>query len=179
MENEMSTISQAPKINTARNLNNRNLNLLVVAALVVTFVVIVTSIAGSPAAKPMDHGAYTLYRQGEWVSVPIRLSNAEAYQIFRRGEVASPLSNAEAYHLFRLGEWASANIPAMIVDMAAYHLSERTMTEAASVNPFAEYFASERTLVDPLAGLATYFESERTSIPVNFTTYQLSEWFGQ
>src|ERR1700752_1770579 len=175
----MSTISQAP------NFNNRNLNLLIVATLAITLVVIFASVPGSPAAKPMDHSAYMLYRQGEWASVPIRSSNAEAYQIFRSGEVTSSLSNAkayqlfrngevatipvltntEAYHLFRLGEWASVSIPAH--DMSAYQLSERTLT-----NPnagIAIYQLSERTLVDQLARLITYFNSERISIPVQFT----------
>jgi len=173
----MSTISQAPKINTARNLNNRNLNLIVVAALVVTFVVMVTSLAGSPAAQPMDHSAYKLYRQSEWVSVPIRSSNAEAYQIFRSGEVASPVSNAEAYHLFRLGEWASVNIPATALDTSAYHQSERTLTDP-NVG-LTIYLLSEHTLADPLAGITTYLNSERTSIPMQFTPFQISEWFGQ
>lgn len=174
----MSTISQAPKTNTARTLNIRNLNLLVVAALIVAVVVFFTSVAGSPAAKPADHSAYMLYRQGEWLSVPITVSNAEAYQIFRRGEVASPLSNAEAYELFRLGEWASVNVPpAIAVDMTAYHLSERTLVDANA--GLAVYLLSERTIVDSQAGMATYFNSERTSIPVLFTKYQRSEWFGE
>jgi len=173
----MSTISQTPKVNTARSLNNRNLNLFIVATLVVALVVIITGVAGSPAAKPIDHSAYMLYRQGEWLSIPIPVNNAEAYQIFRRGEVASPLSNLEAYHLFRLGEWASVNIPTIAVDMTTYHLSERTLTDPNA--GFSIYLLSERTLVDPQAGMAAYFNSERTSVPVLFTKYQRSEWFGE
>ena len=172
----MSTISQTPKVNTARTLHIRPVNLLIIAALVLGVVVIVAN-ASTPAARPIDNSAYMLYRQGEWLSVPIRLSNAEAYQIFRRGEVASPLSHAEAYHLFRLGEWVSVNIPNIAVDMTAYHLSERTLVDA--VTGPAIYLLSERTFVDPQAGMATYLESERTSIPVRFTKYQLSEWFGE
>ncbi|HZM22177.1 MAG TPA: hypothetical protein VFC02_10555 [Anaerolineales bacterium] len=172
----MSTISQAPKVNTARTFNNRNLNLLIVATLAITLVVIFASVPNAPVAKPTDHSAYILYRQGEWLSVPI--SNQAAYQIFRRGEVASPVSNeeayqmfrkgevmsvpnltnAEAYHLFRLGEWASVSIPA--VDISAYQLSERTLT-------------------DPKAGLTMFHLSERTLVPAPFTQFQLSEWFGQ
>lgn len=118
----MSTVSQTPKIKTARTLNVRNANLLVIAALVVAIVVFFTSVAGSPAAKPIDHSAYMLYRQGEWLSVPIP--------------------------------------PSVAIDMNAYHLSERT-------------------LIDPQAGMATFLNSERTSVPVRFTKYQLSEWFGK
>jgi len=44
---------------------------------------------------------------------------------------------------------------------------------------FSIYLLSERTLVDPQAGMAAYFNSERTSIPVLFTKYQRSEWFGE
>ena len=189
----MSTISQTPKINTARNLNINIVNLFVIAALLVTFIAIFNAVAGSPAAKLADHTAYMLYRQGEWLSVPI--SNQAGYQIFRRGEVVSPVSNVEAYQtfrqgevesvpnltnteayqLFRLGEWSSVSIPA--VDLSAYRLSERTLTDP---NAGLEMFhLSERTLTNPQAGLATYFNSERTLVPAPFTQFQLSEWFGQ
>lgn len=173
----MSTISQAPKTNTASTLNIRNASLLVVAALIVAVVVFFTSVAGSPTAAPVDNSAYLLYRQGEWLSVPIPVNNAEAYQIFRSGEVTSPLTNAEAYRLFRLGEWASMNVPAITVDMTAYHLSERTLVDADA--GFAIYLLSERTLIDPQAGMAIYLNSERTSTPARFTKYQLSEWFAK
>ena len=189
----MSTISQTPKVSTVRMLNNPALNLLVAAAFIVTFIAIFASIGSFPAAKPMDHSAYMLYRQGEWASVPI--SNQTAYQIFRGGEVASPLSiaeayqtfrkgetvsvpnltNAEAYHLFRLGEWALVSIPA--VDLTAYRLSERNMTDPNA--GLTMFHLSERTLTDPQAGLAAYLESERTMVPAPFTKFQLSEWFGQ
>ena len=107
------------------------------------------------------------------------MSNEEAYQTFRKGEVVSipNLTNTEAYHLFRLGEWASVNIPATALDLSAYHLSERTLT-----NPHAGlaiYPLSERTLVDQLVGLITYFNRQRTMIPALFTKFQLSESFGQ
>ena len=189
----MSTISQTPKINNARTLKVLNVNLLVIAALLVTIITIFNAVSGSPAAKPMDHGAYMFYRQGEWLSVPISnqaayeifrrgevvspVSNVEAYQLFRQGEVASVpnLTNAEAYQLFRLGEWTSVNIPA--IDLSAYRLSERTMTDPNA--GLTMFHLSERTLTDPQAGLAIYFNSERTMIPASFTKFQLSEWFGQ
>jgi len=172
----MSTISQAPKVNPARTLHIRPVNLLIIAALVLGVAVILVN-ASAPVASPIDNSAYMLYRQGEWLSVPIRLSNAEAYQIFRLGEVVSPLTNAEAYHLFRLGEWASVNIPNIAVDMTAYYLSERTLVDTAA-GP-ALYLLSERTFVDPQAAMAAYLASERTSLPVRFTPYQRSEWFGE
>jgi hypothetical protein len=187
----MSTITAINKVNSHGALNNRNLILIAVGLLVLMLTVIAAVSMTSPAAKPFDDTAYRLYRQGEWVSVPV--SNAEAYQIFRRGEVASPvshaeayqifrsgevtspLSSAEAYQLYRQGEWTS--VEAAAADLSTYHLSERDL-----INPnagMAIYLQSERTLIDPQAGLAAYFASERNSIPVSFTQYQLSEWFGK
>lgn len=189
----MSTISQTPKMSTTRTLKINSVNLFVVAALLVTIIAIFNAVAGSPAAKPTDNSAYMLYRKGEWLSVPV--SNQVAYQIFRRGEIASPVSNVEAYQtfrkgevvsvpnltnteayqVFRLGEWASVSIPA--IDLSTYRLSEQTLT-----NPNAGltmFHLSERTLTDPQAGLATYLNSERNMIPAPFTQFQLSEWFGQ
>ena len=189
----MSTISQTPKMNTARTLNINNINLFIIAALLVTFIVIFNAVAGSSAAKSVDHTAYMLYRQGEWLSAPIgnqiayqifrrgevvsSVSNAEAYQTFRKGETVSVpnLTNAEAYHLFRLGEWASVSIQA--VDLTAYRLSEQTMLDPNAGSDM--FHLSERTHTDPQAGLATYFNSERTMIPAPFTKFQLSEWFGK
>ena len=189
----MSTISQTPKMTAARKLNIRNVNLLIIASLLVTIIAALNAVAGFSVAEPTDHSAYMSYRQGEWLSVPI--SNQAAYQIFRRGEVASPvtnaeayqlfrqsevasvpnLTNAEAYHLFRIGEWASVSIPT--VDLSAYHLSERTLIDPNA--GFEIFLQSERTLTNPQAGLATYLDSERTMIPAPFTKFQLSEWFGQ
>ena len=189
----MSTISQTPKMSTARTLNINNVNWFIVAALLVTVIAIFNAVARSSTANTTDHSAYMFYRQGEWLSVPI--SNEVAYQIFRRREVASPvttaeayqmfrkgevvsaphLTDAEAYQIFRLGEWASVSLPA--VDLSAYRLSERTL-----INPTAgleTFLQSECTYADPHASLATYLASERTSTPVQFTKFQLSEWFGQ
>jgi hypothetical protein len=64
-----------------------------------------------------------------------------------------------------------------IGNLDAYHQSERTL-----VDPYAGlavYQLSERTFVDPYAGLEMYQNSERTSVPVRFTKFQLSEWFGK
>jgi hypothetical protein len=129
----------------------------------------------SPAilARHLNYRAYTLYRQGEWLSVPAK--HADAYQIFRRGEVASPVTNAEAYLRYRRGEWSSVVLPA--VDLTAYHLSERSLI--APNAGLATYHRSERTFVDTQTGMATYHVSERTRIPVRFTRHQLSEWFGR
>ena len=71
------------KMSTARTLNIRNVNLLNSATFLVTFIAIFNVVTSSPSAKPMDHSAYMLYRQGKWVSVPV--SKQTAYQIFRRG----------------------------------------------------------------------------------------------
>jgi hypothetical protein len=193
----MSTVSQAPKVDTARTLNISNFNLLVVAALALAVAVIAGN-AVAPTAQTVDRAAYMLYRQGEWMSVPVPANSAEAYQIFRLGEVASPLSNAdtyeifrheevvsvlnitnaEAYQLFRLGEWASVSAPiATVIDLTAYHLSERTMIPVQM--DYSRYLESERTLVEVPDGVTIYVNSERTGIPVQFTAYHLSEWFGK
>jgi hypothetical protein len=165
----MSSITVTHK--TLSILDNRNVSLIILAALVAVLVTIVAVVAASPAAEPFDHNAYRLYRQGEWVSPP--LSSAVAYQIFRRDEVTSPVNPAEAYRIFRLGEWAGANP----VDLSAYRQSEHTL-----VNPNAGlsiYQLSERTLVNPLAGMAIYHSSERTRVPMRLNEYQRSEWFGE
>ena len=170
----MSAIS---KINTLRTFTALHLSLLIAAALIVTLIIAAAGALTSPSAKPIDYNAYMLYRQGEWISVPIRVSNAEAYQVFRRGEVESPVSAAEAYRLFRLSEWTA--IPA--VDLTGYHLSERTLTDPNA--GLSTYLLSERTFVDPQAGIAAYFQSERASVAVRdltpFNEYQRSEWFGK
>jgi hypothetical protein len=155
----MSSAVQTPKINTIRTLSDRNLiSLFVLAAVLTTFTIVFAGAVDRQAAESTNAEAYMIHRQGEWVSVPIPVDSAEAYRIYRQGEVTSPVSNAEAYLIHRQGEWASVAMP--VVDLAAYHLSERTF-------------------VDPQAGLAIYQQSERTSVPVRFNKYQRSEWFGE
>lgn len=169
----MSSISLTRKVRPIDILNNRNFNLFIFAALVTTLIAIAAASLAAPASRSFDQAAYMLHRQGEWVSRP--LTNAEAYQIFRRGEVVSPLSNAQAYQLFRKGEVESIAIPE--VNLSAYRQSERTLV---SPNAGLEmYLLSERTLIDPQAGMAVYWNSERTHVPAPFNKYQLSEWFGQ
>jgi hypothetical protein len=172
----MSSTLQTPKINTLRLFNDRNLmSQFILAALVVTLMVIFTVAVNRPMANSLNDQAYMIHRQGEWISVPIPVDAAEAYRIYRQGEVTSPVTNAEAYLIHRQGEWASVAVPA--VDLTAYHLSERTLVDPNA--GLAIYQQSERTLVDPQAGLAIYQQSERTSIPVRFNKYQRSEWFGE
>lgn len=156
----MSTISQAPKVNTARTLHIQPVNLLVIAVLVLGVALIAVN-ASAPAAGPIDNSAYVLYRQGEWLSVPILPSNAEGY------------------HLFRLSEWASVNIPTIAMDMTAYHLSERTLLPIVVTDLFIANRLSEHALLDQQVGLKIFQDSERTTRPVKFTAYQLSEWFGK
>jgi len=139
---------------------------------------------------PLSADAFPQYRQSEWHSSAVPVTGISSSEMYHQSErtLVPAQAGLIAYQLSErtlvdtLAEYLTSErtlSPIVSTDLSSYLLSERTMTEAASVNTFAEYFASERTLVDPLAGLATYFESERTSIPVNFTTYQLSEWFGQ
>ena len=154
----MSTISQTPTIKTTRLFDTRTQFMLLAVAVIALLAVIFINLPLSQSVVSVDTNAYRLYRQGEWASVPF--TPAQGYQIFRRGEVASPVSSAEAYRIYRQGEWASAGIPVTAGDLSAYHISERT-------------------LIEPQAGLAIYHNSERTSVPVRFNPYQLSEWFGQ
>jgi hypothetical protein len=148
----MSTISQTPGIKTTRLFDNQIQFLLGAAAVIAMLAAIFINMVSRDAAS-LGANAYRLYRQGEWVSVPF--TPEQAYQVFRLGEVAS--SSTEAYQIYRQGEWAS--------NSASSYLST--------------YQLSERTRVDPQAGLALYLNSERTSVPVRFTPYQLSEWFSQ
>jgi hypothetical protein len=187
----MSTITAINKVSSQSVLNNRNLILIGAAVLILMLTVIAAVSVASPAANPFDASAYQLYRQGEWISVPVSyaegyqifrrgevaspVSHAEAYQIFRSVEVTSPVSSAEAYQLYRQGEWTSVEVAA--ADLSTYHLSERALIDPNA--GMAIYLESERTLIDPQAGLAAYFASERTSVPAPFTRYQLSEWFGK
>jgi hypothetical protein len=156
-------------------MSNRRLMAFVGSALVAILVAIGIAANASPAANAFDYNAYMLHRQGEWVSVPIPVDIAEAYRIYRQGEVTSPVSNAEAYLIHRQGEWASVAISP--VDLTAYYLSERTLVDPNA--GLAIYQQSERTFVDPQTGLAIYQQSERTSVPVRFNKYQRSEWFGE
>jgi hypothetical protein len=200
-ENIMSTISQTPKINTARTLDARNATLLIIAALAVALVAVFANRIASGSSKPVDASAYMLYRQSEWLSVPIPSSHTEAYQIFRQAEVTSPVSNAQAYQLFRRVEITSVpvvtnaeayrlfrisetiSVP-VVTNAEAYHLFR--LGEWVSVNApagtaldLAVYHSSERTLVVPLTGMEIYLTSEHTSIPARFGPYQRSEWFGR
>ena len=168
----MSTISQTPNIKTTRLFDNQIQFVLLAATVIAMLAVIFFNVVVSRNAASLNANAYRLYRQGEWVSVPF--TPAQAYQIFREGEVASSVSNTEAYQIFRQGEWTSTPSSA---DMSTYHLSERTMVNTQA--DLSAYHLSERTLIDPQAGLAIYLNSERTSVPVRFTPYQQSEWFGQ
>ena len=142
------------------------------------------------ALAPLSADAFPQYRQSEWHSSAVPLTGVSGLETYRQSErtLIPAQVGLMAYQLSErtlvnpLGEYLASErtlSPIVNVDLSSYHLSERTMTEAVLVNNFAEYFASERTLVDPQAGLATYFESERTSVPVQFTQYQISEWFGK
>ena len=168
----MSTISLAQKSKTLSILDNRNVSLIILAALVTLLVTVVAVSAASPVTRTFDPHGYQLYRQSEWASEALP---AQAYQIFRQGEVASPASRFDGFALYRQGEWISVPVPA--VDLSSYLQSERTFTDANA--GLTIFHLSERTLTDPQAGMAIYQNSERTRIPAPFTKYQLSEWFGK
>ena len=167
----MSSISVTQKSKTLSILDNRNSSLIILAAMVTMLLAVVAVSAASPAAEAFDQHAYQLYRRGEWLSAPV--SSAVAYQIFRGGEVSSPENNAEAYRIFRQGEWATVEA----IDLSAYLQSERTLLDPTA--GLTTYQLSERTLVDPQAGMAVYHNSEQTRIPVRFNKSERSEWFGE
>jgi hypothetical protein len=169
-ENTMSTISQTPNVKNTRLFDNRIQFVLLAAAVIAMLAVMFNNVLVSQGAASLSSNAYRLYRQGEWVSVPF--TPVQAYQIFRRDEVTSPASSVEAYQIFRQGEWAS-----VAIDLTSYHLSERTLLNAQA--GMAAYHLGERTLIDSQTGLAIYLNSERTRVPIPFTLYQQSEWFGQ
>ena len=142
------------------------------------------------ALAPLSAEAFPQYRQGEWNSIAAPVTGVSGLGMYRQSE--RTLIPAEAglatYHLsertlvnpfadYQASERALS--PIVNVDLSSYHLSERTMTKATAINDLSGYFASERTLIDPQAGMASYFNSERTSVPVQFTPYQISEWFGK
>jgi hypothetical protein len=126
------------------------------------------------ALEPLSADTFPQYRQSEWHSVAVtNINGLEAYHQSERTLIPAQ-AGLMAYQLSE-----RTLSPIVNADFSQYHLSERTMTGAIAIPNLSQYFVSERTLVDLLAGLATYFESERTSIAVPFTQYQLSEWFGK
>ena len=142
------------------------------------------------ALEPISADAFPQYHQSEWHSVAVPVTGVSGVEIYHQSErmLIPAQAGLMAYQLSErtlvnpLADYLASErtlSPIVNADFSSYHLSERTMIEATIVNTFAEYLASERTLVDPQAGMATYFESERTSIPVQFTPYQVSEWFGE
>jgi len=91
--------------------------------------------------------------------------------------VSNPLSNAPESTDFG---WPSRRviIPLAVVrSLDAYHKSEWTLTDPNA--GLSIYLQNERTFVEPQAGMAIYQNSERTRVPLRFTKYQLSEWFGR
>lgn len=158
----MSSTLHPQKTSTIRTLNDRNLmSLCILAAIVVTLLVVFANAADHPTAKSINNEAYMIYRQAEWDSVPI------------------PMDNAEAYLIYRQGEWTSVAFPA--VDLTVYHQSERTLIDPNG--GLKVYQLSERTLIDPQAEMALYWQSERALHPArnlsSFNLYQQSEWFGK
>ena len=116
----MSSTVQTPKISTIRLLNDRTLmSLFILAALMVTLIVIFTSVVDRPAAKSIYGEGYMIYRQSEWAWVPIPVDMAEAYRIYHQSERAS--------------------VPIPTVDLNAamyiYHKSERNLIDPQAERP--------------------------------------------
>jgi hypothetical protein len=150
----MSSISTVRKLKDARTVVNPNLPIFL--ALAVALVLAFQSAIAPTSGAMHSDAAYRQYRLGEWASIPVHYSMSDAYLAYRGAEVISSLPSTQAYQLFRLGE-----------------------VQAATAANLAAYHSSERTLVDSQAGMAIYLQSERTSLPMRFTTYQRSEWFGE
>lgn len=142
-------------MNTTLN-QNRSLNLFIVVG--ITVALIAAIVISSPAAVEVP-------------TVPQYAAEDQSQNAF------APLS-ADAFPEYRQSEWGLAVVPVTgDSGMETYHLSERTMVDPNA--GLAIYNLSEHTLTDPQAGVQTYLASERTSVPVRFTQYQLSEWFGK
>jgi hypothetical protein len=88
-------------------------------------------------------------------------------------------SNADAARWEAMGKYYE-NQAQRQHELEAYHQSERTLVDPKA--GIAIYQQSERMLIDPQAGMVIYHNSERTSIPLrnlaSFNPYQRSEWFG-
>lgn len=142
-------------MNTTLN-QNRSLNLFIVVGIALALIAAI--VLSSPAA----------------LEVPTVPQNATEDQ----SQIAFAPLSADAFPEYRQSEWGLAVVPVTGAGgMDAYHDSERTMVDPNA--GLAIYNLSEHTLTDPQAGIQTYLASERASVPVRFTQYQLSEWFGK
>jgi hypothetical protein len=184
---------------------NRSLNLFIViglaAALIAAIVlaspaaVDVPAISQNAAEDANQVAAVTLsadefpaYRESEWHSVLVPETGVNGQDVYRQSErtLIPAQAGLMAYHLSErtlvdpLAEYLASErtlSPIMTADFSSYHLSEWTMVPVQV--DFSSYLESERTLLEAPDGMTIYLTSERTGIPVRFTPYQLSEWFGK
>ena len=178
-------------MNTTLN-QNRSLNLFIVVGLAVAIIAAValtSSAAVNGPAMPQDVAeaqdpvasvalsadAFPSYRESEWHAIaPVAAANDPAAYHTSERTLVDPFAE------YLASERAFVAISVMDPSgMAQYQQSERTLLPIPNIDPFSAYRQSEHTLVDPLAGMEIYLKSERTMTPVNFTAYQLSEWFGK
>ena len=178
----MSTISKMPENKVARTPNNRTASLLVVVALIVIAIGLMTV-----HMKPIGS-----------TSVRVVESNEQAQREYKLGERYGvlpahngSLSPEQIQREYILGERYGVTPEKYTLEQALreFWLGERygvTPQEYAREQALREYWMGERYgQLPPDSGLGAsvnmtpYLLSERTSIPVQFTPYQLSEWFGQ
>jgi hypothetical protein len=144
------------EMNTTLN-QNRSFNLFIVAVIVIALVVALSAIIASATGTDI-------------VAPNVPQNSAE-----NTNDVALAPLSANAFPEYRQSEWNSIAAPVTDVSgLEMYRQSERTLIPAQA--SLMTYHLSERTLVNPLT---EYLASERTSIPVQFTAYQISEWFGK
>jgi len=155
-------------MNTTLN-QNRSFNLLVIAGIAVTVIVLIAlavlpkSVATEAIAPAANNASITQF-SAEQIQREYILGE-------RYGVTPQEYTLEQALREFWLGE-RYGQTPQ---ELAHTPVIAVTGTNAG----FSIYLLSERTFVDPQAGMATYLASERTSLPVRFTPYQRSEWFGE
>lgn len=177
-------------MNTTLN-QNRSLNLFIVVGLAVALIAAI--VLASPASidvpavpqnaaedqrqialAPLAADAFPAYRESEWHASAAAVTGVDGMDIYRLSERTLVDPFAE-YHASERG---LVGIPVTgVTDAEAYYSSERTLIPV--MVDFSGYLESERTLVDVPDGMTIYRTSEWTVIPVRFTPYQLSEWFGK
>ena len=178
----------------------RNVNFFIAAGLTLALVVVAVFAIATSATKtsnivpsvsqitgnkesasiiPLSADAFPQYRQSEWQSNPVLVGGFSPEQLQRE---------------YILGERYGA-LPDQNASLIAeqkihreYILGERygVMPEKYTLEQaLREYWLGERYGQTPIGslnsmnGLEQYHQSERSSIPVQFTPYQISEWFGK
>ena len=174
-------------MNTTLN-QNRSLNLFIVLGFAVALIAAI--LLASPAS--VDVPDIPQNAAGDQSRIALAPMAADAFPAYRASEWGASAAGADGMEIYRLSERTLVNpfaqyhasergLVSLVVtgssNAEAYQLSERTMIPV--LVDFSGYLESERTLVEMPDAMTIYLNSERTMEPVNFTPYQISEWFGR